>query len=369
MNSQTSRKTNIFLRLIFLINLFLNLSLVGAYLSTIYSPVDVPYLYFFGLAYPIILLLHLFFILFWFFFKKKFIWLNIILIAVGFSYFKSFYSINFSSDNVAEKSIKLMSYNVHIFDLYNLDTREKNKNGIFHFLRNEKPDVICFQEFYHQKNNEEFVIKDSIMSILGTKYYHERYTHEMKNQKYFGLATFSKFPIINKGEVPFTNDLNNFCIYSDIIIEDDTVRVFNAHIGSIRFQKDDYDFFTETISDKNQLSGNKKYQILRRLKLAYEKRALQIETIMDKIKASEYPVLFVGDLNDTPVSYCYNQVSDFLVDAFLKSGIGVGTTYVGEIPSNRIDYIFHDQKMSSSNFITYDEYYSDHKPISCLINL
>src|SRR5690606_29465517 len=102
--------------------------------------------------------------------------------------------------------------------------------------------VFCFQEFYHDKKGKDFITKDSLVKLLDTPYEHERYTHEMRDQRYFGVATFSKYRIINKGEIAFENDPNNFCIYSDMIINADTVRVFNAHIGSIRFQDDDYRF-------------------------------------------------------------------------------------------------------------------------------
>ena len=69
-------------------------------------------------------------------------------------------------------------------------------------------------------------------------------------------------------------------------------------------------------------------------------------------------------MNDTPVSYAYRQFSSKLVDGFVESGNGVGTTYIGEMPSNRIDYIFHSKQIRGDNFRTYQVDYSDHKPIS-----
>ena len=76
-------------------------------------------------------------------------------------------------------------------------------------------------------------------------------------------------------------------------------------------------------------------------------------------------VILCGDLNDTPVSYCYRQFNSLLDDAFIASGNGIGTTYIGEIPSNRIDYIFYSPALGSANFTTHEVDYSDHKPISC----
>jgi endonuclease/exonuclease/phosphatase family metal-dependent hydrolase len=115
-----------------------------------------------------------------------------------------------------------------------------------------------------------------------------------------------------------------------------------------------------------QQSGQR---IMKRLKIAFEKRAIQAETICQHISASPFPVLLCGDLNDTPVSYCYRQFNDLLYDAFVESGNGIGQTYVGEVPSNRIDYIFYDASFKSANFETHQVYHSDHKPVSCQLDL
>jgi len=58
-----------------------------------------------------------------------------------------------------------------------------------------------------------------------------------------------------------------------------------------------------------------------------------------------------------------------LYDAFVESGNGIGTTYQGIMPSNRIDYIFHSASMQSAKFTTHDVDFSDHRPISCEIDL
>ena len=262
-----------------------------------------------------------------------------------------------------------MSYNVRIFDLYNKANRFNARNGIFTFLKAEAPDVACFQEFYHHEGGTEFVTKDSLTKLLEMPYIQEQYTHEMLGKRYFGLATFSKFPIINTGEVKFDNDPNNFCMFSDILKDDDTIRVYNAHIGSIRLQDKDYAFFGDEETGRIYQRNFEDQMILKRLKLAYEKRAIQIEKIMESVKKSKHPVVFCGDLNDTPVSYCYRQLSRQLTDAFVSSGFGIGTTYIGKIPSNRIDYIFHSDELTSVEFTTHDAAFSDHKPISTIINL
>lgn len=364
--NENKKRTGFILKLFLWINILNSVALLFAYLGTHISPNTFIYFSFFGLTYPVWLTIAVCFIPFWFIFKRKWIFISIVTIAIGFNHLRHFYALGLGSGS-PEQVVKVLSYNVKIFNLYDLENREQSRNEIFSFLKQEDAGIYCFQEFFHQKGSTNFVTKDSLVKLLETPYYHERYTHELTHKRYFGVATFSKFPIINEGEIPFDNDPNNFCIYSDIVVPFDTIRVFNAHIGSIRFQDDDYRFFDESAPDDYYHSNEAGQRILKRLKIGFEKRALQAEKVAEEVSKSPYPVVLCGDLNDTPVSYCYRQFNQLLQDAFVASGSGVGTTYIGAIPSNRIDYIFYSNSFESQNFQTHDIHHSDHKPISCEI--
>ena len=57
------------------------------------------------------------------------------------------------------------------------------------------------------------------------------------------MATYSKYPIIKKGTVSISGEnINNVCIFSDIVILEDTVRVYNIHLASNTFDNKDYQF-------------------------------------------------------------------------------------------------------------------------------
>ena len=150
------------------------------------------------------------------------------------------------------------------------------------------------------------------MQFLKTKNHHERYTHEMTGEQYFGVVTFSRYPIVNKGEIAFENDDNNYCIYTDILQASDTIRIFNAHLGSIRLQDSDYAVFGDQETGRVYQREVKEQKIIARQKVAFEKRAIQIEKVMEEVKKSPYPVILCGDFNDTPVSYCYRRISILL---------------------------------------------------------
>lgn len=360
-------KPKILFKFLFSINFIVALGLLGAYLNTHVSPNTIPYLSFLGLAYPILLMIISGYSVLWLFVKRKYFIFNLIIFLLGLNHFTDFYAFNNSTKVHSANDIKVMSYNVRIFNYYDTKNRLETRDNIFNFLDKEDADIYCFQEFYHREGGGDFKTRDTMVEFLPAKYHHERFTHEMTDEQYFGVVTFSKFPIINKGGIAFDNDDNNYCIYSDVIKERDTIRIFNAHLGSIRLQDSDYAFFGDNEVGEVYQRDVKEQKIIGRLKVAFEKRAVQIEKVMIEVKKSPYPVIFCGDLNDTPVSYCYSQISNQLTDAFIESSNGVGTTYIGKIPSNRIDYIFHSSEFEGTEFLTYDVNYSDHKPISCYI--
>ncbi|MBD3638305.1 MAG: endonuclease/exonuclease/phosphatase family protein [Crocinitomicaceae bacterium] len=356
------------LRILLWINILNSVLLLGAYINTHISPNSFPYLAFLGLAYPIFLLIAIVFIGLWIFAKPRYVLLSLLTIVIGWNHLTNFYALNWSQAEL-NQPLKVISFNVRVFDLYNKEGRVENRNKIFDFLSEQNADILCFQEFYNQEEPTLFPTKDTMINLLGTHYYHERYTHEMRGKRYFGVATFSKYPIVNKGQIPFENDPNNYCIFSDVVIRQDTFRVFNGHLGSIRLQNDDYEFFGELDGPEYPEQKEAGQRIMKRLKIAFEKRAVQAEQVAAEIERSPHPVIVCMDLNDTPVSYSYRQFSRILEDAFVQSGNGIGQTYIGKVPSNRIDYIFYDEQLRSANFTTHQVSFSDHKPISCELEL
>ena len=351
--------------------LFLNICaaccLIGAYLSTHFSPNSLPYVYFLGLAYPYILWSNVGFAFLWLIIKQRYALISGITVALGINHVVDYYAFS-AGGNELENPIKVLSYNVKIFNLYD-DNRIELRDGCFDFLEEAGADIYCFQEFYNQDQPSRFETKSILLERLGIEHVHEGYTHKLRGERYFGLATISKYPILEKGEIFFDNDANNFCIYTDLLVEAETLRVYNAHLGSIRFQNDDYQVFGDELHENAYLKREAGQQILSRLKQAFEKRAVQAETVAEHISESPYPTILCMDLNDTPISYAYHQFNEHLNDAFLNSGWGTGKTYIGKMPSNRIDYIFYSDDLESNNFTTEQVEFSDHKPITCEIGL
>jgi endonuclease/exonuclease/phosphatase family metal-dependent hydrolase len=74
-------------------------------------------------------------------------------------------------------------------------------------------------------------------------------------------------------------------------------------------------------------------------------------------------VIVCGDFNDTPVSYVYNKFSRLLKDAFIEAGSGTGTTFRGNFPYVRIDYLFYSPPFKAQHYHTDKVDLSDHYPL------
>ncbi|REJ81806.1 MAG: endonuclease [Bacteroidetes bacterium] len=350
--------------------LFLAFSLLSAYVS----PERIWWLALFGLGFGPLFLINLLFLLFWILRKRRRVYNVLILILLCIPRISGILQFNFDDEFDESGKVsyfKLMSFNVRLFDLYNWFNSHDTKARLFSYLKKEAPDVICFQEYYTSTREDgSFRNTDSISKHIA-RYSHIEFTTVLKKTDYFGIATFSRFPIINRKKIPFPNSGGNFFIYTDIVKGKDTVRVFNTHLESVRLKWEDYRFIENLGNDEvnqDELDGGMK--ILKRLRTAYQKRVMQVSQLRDTIRNSPYPVILCGDFNDTPSSYSYRILSDKLLDAFRESGSGLGNTYAGPLPSFRIDFIFHSQQLKSHRFKTYrDEKLSDHYPITCLIEL
>lgn len=353
-------------KILVIISVIFSITYIGAYLSVHISPATFWFVAFLGFIFPYIAIVNLFFVFYWLIRRKKIFIFSLIVFLSGLSYLTDIFQLSFSN-NKEEDSIKFLSYNVRVFNLYDWKHNLSMRDSIIDFIYAENPDILCVQEYFYDESHK-FPTTEILNDSVHFNYFHDAYTYKSANIHNFGIATFSKYPIVGEGEIRFP-ETNNICIYTDIKIKDDTIRVYNNHLQSVHFVKIDY----ETIDsiglkiDSTHFSGLK--GIFKKLKTSFVKRANQADLISESIKKSPYPVIVCGDFNDTPVSYTYHKLSDNLNDAFCENGTGIGSTYIGRFPFLRIDFILHSKEIITSDFKVYSQKYSDHFPISCSFNL
>ena len=348
------------------------IGLLMAYLSPFVHPNTLKIIPFFGLAYPVILACTIILLIIWSLLRSRWAIVTFAVLLIGGKL--HFRMIAIGSDEKVlpseEHILNVMSYNVRLFDLYTADNEHKyeKRDKIFEYVQSENPDIVCFQEFYHQDKPTTFSTRDTLIQLLNIKDHHERFAHKLRGRQNFGVAILSKYPMIAKGGVKFDTQGKqdfNYCIFVDILKNKDTFRVYNVHLQSIRLKQEDYSVFEDAAVPVEQKSTFR--LLIDKLLIAYPKRAEQARIVMEHVRESPYPTIVCGDFNDTPLSYAYNQFNQQLVDAFRNCSRGIGSTYVGKVPAGRIDYIFHSHDLHSSHFKIQKKAYSDHRAISCKI--
>ncbi len=152
----------------------------------------------------------------------------------------------------------------------------------------------------------------------------------------YGNATLSRYPITDYKNVQFEQlgpELRGI-LTTVIEIQDRSLLLLNTHLD---YRSDDD-----------------------------SERLLYIQGARDEIipKYNVDAVIFGGDFNDTPGSLTYQNVTEFLSDAWEESGEGDGYTIPSNDPEKRIDYIFYSGNINPVNAWTPVTLASDHLPVA-----
>lgn len=370
-SEERKRRLGWFNRIMLWLNYAAIVSLLCSYAARFINPVSFWPLAFFGLAYPLILLVNLFFILYWFVQLRIHGFYSLLIISVGLRSFLSCVQFHFLEEKPLKTDVKVMSYNCMLFDLYNWSDNVSSRAAIFKMLEQESPDILCLQEFYTSEKPGGFNNRDTLTQFLPTTKIHCEFTTTLRGTDHWGIATLTRFPIVRTGKLVFNTRSNNICIFTDVIIDSDTVRIYNMHLQSIQFKKDDYKLVDEVMNDpahaEDKLERGK--NILRRLKRGFVKRAGQADLVAEHIRSCKYKVIICGDFNDTPTSYAYYTIRGDTKDAFIEKGSGFEKTYNGTMPAFRIDHILHSPEIETINYRKIKQSITDHFPVVAEVRL
>ena len=335
---------------ILLLNICVVIATLLAYLAPVIDPELTWTISFFGLFYPVLLILNLGFVVFWIFKKTSYLWPSLICIALGYSQLKGFIAFNSEIIEQGGETITFMTYNISNAS-FGYDKKKKNrdekKEAFIEFLKQYKEtDIFCIQEVGAYAYD---ILKKTFPS-------HHMYYKEK------GAVILSKYPFIKKGEIDF-GTITNSCLWADINLKFDTIRVYSYHLQSNRISAD-----AEKLANQTEIDQKKAWYdikgMLRKFRNHHLSRSRQAEKIEGHAKKSPYKNILAGDLNDPPQSYTYHVLSELGKDAFRERGYGIGTTYAGKIPLLRIDYIFVDKALKVNTFDIIKDSFSDHYAVS-----
>ncbi|TKS56366.1 endonuclease/exonuclease/phosphatase family protein [Mesohalobacter halotolerans] len=335
------KKLSLGYRILYFVNVAFAILLALSYLTSFVSPRTFSLLALINFSIPLLWVFNICFALIWLVKLKKYFFLSFIVIALGWFHFQKLFVLK-SIDKDNEHSFKVMSYNVMQF--YSLkDNRKSTYKDIESFIYQENPAILCMQELKYFKK-----------PIFKKFKYNTLDTQNLSLQS----AIYSHYPILDVKRFDFEAS-GNSAIYADIKMKADTIRVFSAHFQSLNLKPD-----IATINEEP------KEKLIKRLQKVFEKQLNQFDLIKEDVTHSPYPVLFCADMNNTALSYLYQQITDLgLKDSFLESGKYYGKTFNFGVLPVRIDMILLSDSLDANSFKNYDVDYSDHFPVMAEIKL
>ena len=337
------KNLNFINKLLYIVNSILAILLIFSFLLQFIKPSLFPYLSFMSLSVPILIIINLSFFIYWLVKLKKQFILSLFVLLIGYSQVLSFFKFSDNLERVSPDTISVMSYNVRLFNLYNWIDSDV-ENDIISFIGSQEPDVINMQEY---RSTERFSLDK----------YQFQHSSLSDGKTSYGLATFSKLPIVNKGIIKSDN-LSTIAIFIDVKKYSDTLRFYNIHLQSFKLESE-LEILDESNSDK----------ILNIFDNTFKIQENQSNIISKHIESSPYKVVVSGDFNNTAYSYVYNLLKGDLVDSFDSAGSGFGSTYNFKYFPMRIDFILMDKTFRINDFKTFSQNLSDHFPIISTFNL
>jgi endonuclease/exonuclease/phosphatase (EEP) superfamily protein YafD len=324
------KSTTVFLIVVFILTLI-------SYSSVLISPQIFRISGFISLSIPFFLVLNLILVIFYLIKVSKKAFLPIASLIIGFKFI--LITIPLISNKVDGSEFSVLSYNVKWLV-------ETQKGGGFDkaldWLASDEADIKCFQEFNARKNIVNSIKKQGeFESVVGGR----------GNT----LAIFTKGKIFNSGLLFSEENINNV-LYADILIDSDTIRVYNVHLESMGIELNEMSTSDEVSAAYNKLKS--------KFVNGSVQRAGQIDELLKHAEKCNYPVIISGDFNDVPYSYNYFELKANFNNAFENVGKGFGFTFNGGLPFLRIDNQFYNSRLKAHNFQTLrDVFYSDHYPV------
>lgn len=338
------KKLNFIDKIIFFFNSIIAAMLLLSYLLPYVQPKHFAYLSVLSLGVPLLIILNALFVIYWLLKVKKQLIVSLFVLLIGYTHVFSLYKFSSSKNIENDNNLSIMNYNVRLFNLYNWIPEKDIEVKIVSFIKEEEPDIICFQEYFPHNNVDLSFYKFKYEELSG---------QNVKN----GQAIFSKYPIIKSGSINFPNTENN-TIYADVVKGTDTIRIYNVHLQSSGINP-----------EVENLNKEKSERIYKRAVNTFKKQQLQAELIISHKETSPYKMIICGDFNNTAYSYVYRKIKGNLVDVFEEAGNGFGRTFDFKYFPVRIDFILVDKSFYINGFKNYQEKLSDHYPILAKVSL
>lgn len=315
---------------------------------------------FYALFQPIFIILDFIFLVYWAIRLNLLAFMPLVALLLNLGFISSVYQVPLKHNKSKDVNPRIVTatYNVKGFCH---GQRSLTVSMISDFMKEKNVDILCLQEM-------DFDTTYTVDSIARAFHYLPYRAIALSEREGFNLMILSKFPIIHSTRIRY-GDEGNQAMWADLLIQNDTIRLFNFHLQTTNFNQARFPLVPENwLWD---LSGEveKSMTVYDVLMENFRKRTIQAQFLRKQIKNTKYPVLVCGDMNSNPSSYTYHLIKGDLNDGFRSCGSGYEYTLKELHKLYRIDYIFHSSNFKGIEYKSYMLDYSDHKPVIMSVRL
>jgi len=246
-------------------------------------------------------------------------------------------STNFKSSIPAKRTLRVMTYNIHVGIGMDKKMDLKRIAGV---INQEHPDLVGLQEVDRGVERTQRVDEIAEIAQLTRMEYAFAYNLHYQGGQY-GVAILSRFPIMTIDHRRYGNTREKErrgMIRVEVAVNGKTINFVTTHL--------DYQY--------------------------EDGRVFEAEQLLKALEEVKGPLIVVGDFNDLPVAAAYQRMNAQFRDAWIESQAdGEGLSYPADKPAKRIDYIFYrtSDPVRARKAWTVDTLASDHLPVVAELEL
>lgn len=265
-------------------------------------------------------------------------------------------------------SLRILTYNTYGLGGAQLNNAS-NPIPVLDMVEASGADIVCLQE-YAFSNRKGAHNEQELRNRMRSTYPYYDFTPSA-GRTILGIAFFSRYPIRKAERIDKRpKDYVSAMYYQLELPDGNRIAVVNCHLHTNSIKVSDRQLTDDMHFEADDFDRLHRGPI-RALGRSYRRRALEaqlIETYLHDNHPKGMPLIICGDLNDTPISYCYHKMRGSLDDAWVNAGFGPGTTYNRHHYWFRIDHIFHSQHFRTLDTHVLRQYeYSDHYPVTTVL--
>lgn len=279
---------------------------------------------------------------------------------------------NDKGEEIKVDSLRVFTFNTNIMGQTHL-SRIKEHIPVIGLVRSSGADLVCLQEYgftLKQGGHTEQELRDELKDLYP---YYDYMPNDQR--KALGIALFSKYPIRKAIRVDKRKTGYFSAMYYQLDVRGRTMGLVNMHLRSNMIDPKDRILYDEMIEKFEADSLDRiRTGMMRALAQAYRLRSAESgmlrQVLLDQ-HPKDMPLLVCGDMNDTPISYCYQSLRQVgLYDTWQETGIGPGITYRANHFWFRIDHLLHSKHFRALHSrVRKDVKNSDHYPVEATYQL